>query len=150
MYDITPITSEHPTDCGATCLKMLLDYYKIDIPLDQLVNECNTRLIGCTAADVLRAGRLHGVEMHAYKTDLDGILKVDRPAIIWWKRKHFCVLCGIDETGNIVIINPDRGKYRMSKSLFKAWYSGIAVFVGEPTDIDTGEIIEVYQNIITA
>ena len=148
MYDITPITSEHPTDCGATCLKMLLDYYGIEVPLDQLIKDCNTRLIGCTAADVLRAGRLHGVEMHAYKTDLDGILKVDRPAIIWWKRKHFCVLCGIDENGNIVIINPDRGKYRMSKSLFNAWYSGIAVFVGEPTDIDTGEIIEVYENII--
>lgn len=148
MYDITPITSEHPTDCGATCLKMLLSYYGVDVPLDQLIEECHTGIVGCTAADVLRAGRLHGVEMHAYKTDLDGILKVDRPAIIWWKRKHFCVLCGIDENGNIVIINPDRGKYRMSKSLFNAWYSGIAVFVGEPTDIDTGEIIEVYNHVV--
>ena len=148
MYDVTPITSEHPTDCGATCLKMLLDYYRIDVPLDQLIKECNTRLIGCTAADVLRAGRLHGVEMHAYKTDLDGILKVDRPAIIWWKRKHFCVLCGVDEGGNIVIINPDRGRYRMSKSLFGAWYSGIALFIGEPVDIDGVEPIEVYNHVV--
>ena len=148
MYDITPITSEHPTDCGATCLKMLLDYYGIDVSLDQLIKECNTRLIGCTAADVLRAGRLHGVEMHAYKTDLDGILKVDRPAIIWWKRKHFCVLCGVDEGGNIVIINPDRGRYRTSKSLFKCWYSGIALFIGEPVDIDGVEPIEVYNHVV--
>lgn len=148
MYDITPITSEHSTDCGATCLKMLLDYYGIDVPLDQLIKDCNTRLIGCTAADVLRAGRLHGVEMHAYKTDLDGILKVDRPAIIWWKRKHFCVLCGVDEGGNIVIINPDRGRYRMSKSLFKCWYSGIALFIGEPVDIDGVEPVEVYNHVV--
>lgn len=148
MFDVKPITSEHPTDCGATCLKMLLDYYGIDVTLDQLIKECNTRLIGCTAADVLRAGRLHGVEMHAYKTDLDGILKVDRPAIIWWKRKHFCVLCGIDEGGNIVIINPDRGRYRMSKSLFNCWYSGISLFIGEPVDIDGVEPVEVYTNII--
>ena len=148
MYDITPITSEHPTDCGATCLKMLLDYNGIDVPLDQLVKECNTRLIGCTAADVLRAGRLHGVDMHAYKTDLDGILKVDRPAIIWWKRKHFCVLCGVDEGGNIVIINPDRGRYRMSKSLFNCWYSGIALFIGEPVDIDGVEPVEVYNHVV--
>ena len=148
MYDVTPITSEHPTDCGATCLKMLLDYYGIDVSLDQLIIECNTRLIGCTAADVLRAGRLHGVEMHAYTTDLDGILKVDRPAIIWWKRKHFCVLCGVDEGGNIVIINPDRGRYRMSKSLFKCWYSGIALFIGEPVDIDGVEPIEVYNHVV--
>lgn len=148
MYDVKPITSDRPTDCGATCLKMLLDYYGIDVPLDQLTKDCNTRLIGCTAADVLRAGRLHGVEMHAYKTDLDGILKVDRPAIIWWKRKHFCVLCGIDEGGNIVIINPDRGRYRMSKSLFNCWYSGISLFIGEPVDIDGVEPVEVYTNII--
>lgn len=46
-----------------------------------------------------------------------------------------------------MIINPDRGKYRMSKSLFNVWYSGIAIFIGVPEDIDTGEIIEVYQNI---
>lgn len=148
MYDVKPITSDRPTDCGATCLKMLLDYYGIDVPLDQLIKDCNTRLIGCTAADVLRAGRLHGVEMHAYKTDLDGILKVDRPVIIWWKRKHFCVLCGIDEGGNIVIINPDRGRYRMSKSLFNCWYSGISLFIGEPVDIDGVEPVEVYTNII--
>ena len=148
MYDITPITSEHPTDCGATCLKMLLSYYNVDVPLDQLVKECNTRLIGCTAADVLRAGRLHGQEMHAYKTDLDGILKVDRPAIVWWKRKHFCVLCGVDEGGNIVIINPDRGRYRMSKSLFGAWYSGVAIFSGEPVDIDGVEPVEVYNHVV--
>lgn len=147
MYDVKPITSDRPTDCGATCLKMLLDYYGIDVPLDQLIKDCNTRLIGCTAADVLRAGRLHGVEMHAYKTDLDGILKVDRPAIIWWKRKHFCVLCGIDEGGNIVIINPDRGRYRMSKSLFGAWYSGVAIFSGEPEDVEGEEIIEVYEHV---
>ena len=86
--------------------------------------------------------------MHAYKTDLDGILKVDRPAIIWWKRKHFCVLCGVDEGGNIVIINPDRGKYRMSKSLFGAWYSGIALFIGEPVDVDGVEPVEVYNHVV--
>lgn len=147
MYDIKPITSDKATDCGATCLKMLLDYYGIEVPLDQLVKECNTRLIGCTAADVIHAGRLHNVEMHAYKTDVDGVLNVDRPSIVWWKKTHFCVLCGADEAGNIVICNPDRGKYRMSKSLFGAWYSGIAIFVGEPEDIDGVKPIEVYENV---
>lgn len=147
MYDITPITSDKETDCGATCLKMLLDYYGIDVPLDKLTKDCNTRLIGCTAADVINAGRLHGVKMHAYKTDIDGVLNVDRPAIIWWKKSHFCVLCGVDDAGSIVICNPDRGRYRMSKSLFGAWYSGIALFIGEPEDIDGGEVIEVYKNI---
>ena len=46
-----------------------------------------------------------------------------------------------------MICNPDRGRYRMSKSLFEGWYSGVALFIGEPVDIDGGEIIEVYTNI---
>lgn len=148
MYDITPITSDKATDCGATCLKMLLDYYGIDVPLDQLTKDCNTRLIGCTATDVINAGRRHGVRMHAYKTDIDGVLNVDRPSIIWWKKTHFCILCGVDDAGNIVIINPDRGRYRMSKSLFRCWYSGVALFIGEPVDIDGVEPIEVYNHVV--
>ena len=149
MYDVKPITSDKPTDCGATCLKMILDYYGTEVPLDQLVKECNTRLIGCTLKDVMEAGKLHGMEPHAYKTDVDGILHVDRPAIIFWKKKHYCVFCGIDDDGNIVICNPDRGRYRMSKSLFKAWYSGIALFNGAPEDIEGQEIIDVYEHIFT-
>lgn len=149
MYDVKPITSDKPTDCGATCLKMLLDYYGIEADINQLIIDCNTRLIGCTATDVMRAGRLHSLDMKAYKTDVDGILNVDRPAIIWWKKKHFCIFCGIDEAGRIVICNPDRGRYRMSKSLFRSWYSGVALFNGIPEDIEGQEIIEVLDHIFT-
>lgn len=149
MYDVKPVTSGRSTDCGATCLKMLLDYYGTDVPLEDLIVDCNTRLIGCTAKDVISAGRLHGLDMRAYRTDVDGILSADRPAIIWWKRKHFCIFCGIDDNGSIVICNPDRGRYRMSKSLFKAWYSGVAIFNGIPEDVEGTEIIEVYDNIFS-
>lgn len=149
MYDVKPITSDRSTDCGATCLKMILDYYGTEVPLEQLIKECNTRLIGCTATDVMRAGKLHSLDMKAYKTDVDGILNVDRPAIIWWKKKHFCIFCGIDEAGRIVICNPDRGRYRMSKSLFRSWYSGVALFNGIPEDIEGQEIIDVYDHIFT-
>lgn len=147
MYDVTPITSDRQTDCGATCLKMLLNFYEIDVDLDQLITECHTGIIGCSAKDVIKAGRLHGLDMHAYQTDIDGILYADRPAIVWWKRRHFCVFCGMDEGGNIVICNPDRGRYRMSKSLFSAWYSGVAIFNGVPEDVEGEEVIEVYNNI---
>lgn len=33
MYDVISVTSERPTDCGATCMKMLLAYYGQDVPL---------------------------------------------------------------------------------------------------------------------
>lgn len=135
MYDVKPITSEKPTDCGATCLKMLLDYYGTEVDLDQLITECNTRITGCSAADLIRAAALHDFEFHAYKTDVDGVLLADRPSIIWWKYGHWCVCCGKDDQGRVVICNPDRGRYSMSEGIFKMFYTGVALFNGVPGDL---------------
>jgi len=42
VYNITPITSVKPTDCGATCLKMLCDFYNIEADLQTLIEECKS------------------------------------------------------------------------------------------------------------
>ena len=135
MFDIYPVTSAIPNDCGATCLKMILAYYGQDIPLEQLVKECNTRLIGCSAADIMRAGRLHELDMKAYKMDAEELVNQDRPSIILWRYNHFVVLCGKDEEGKIVICNPDLGRYRMSFGTFKCFFTEICLFNGEPHDL---------------
>lgn len=138
MYDVTPITSKKNLDCGATCLAMLLGYYGIEASLEDLVEECNTRIVGCSAADLKRVGTAHGLDMTAYKTDVDGVVLADRPSIVWWKYRHWCVCCGLDDDGQVVICNPDRGRYRMSKGLFKSFYTGVALFNGVPGDIEEG------------
>lgn len=135
MYDVRPITSPIKYDCGPTCLKMLLEYYGQDVPLDTLSKECKISVAGCTMGDILRAGKAHDLDMKAYSTDMNGVIHTDRPSIIWWKYRHFLVCCGLDDDGKVVICNPDRGRYRMSQGLFKAFYSGVAAFNGEPIDI---------------
>lgn len=52
---------------------------------------------------------------------------------------HFCVFCGLDADGKAVICNPDKGRYRVSKGIFKSFYSGVSLFNGEPQDIGEGE-----------
>ena len=135
MFDIVPVTSPKPTDCGATCMKMLLKYYDIDVDLDQLAKECNTGISGCSGKDLLNCGRLHGQDMRAYRMDADEVARQDRPSIIWWKYNHWSVCCGKDENGQVVICNPDRGRYRMSAATFAAMYTGVALFSGEPHDL---------------
>ena len=135
MFDVLPVTSPNPTDCGATCMKMLLAYYGTDVPLDDLVKECNTRIIGCTAKDLLRVGRAHGLDMKAFKMDAEELVRQDRPSIIWWKYSHFVVLCGQDEEGKVVICNPDIGRYRMSFSTFASFFTENCFFNGEPHDL---------------
>lgn len=135
MYDVIPMTSPKTLDCGPTCLRMLLNYYGVDVPLETLTEECSINITGCTMSDLVRVGKAHGLEMHAYQTDLGGVIQADRPSICWWKYNHFVVCCGLDDDGKVVICNPDRGRYRMSQGFFKAFYSGAACFNGEPGDI---------------
>lgn len=137
MYDVTPVTSPRQTDCGATCLKMLLDYYGQDVPLAQLIDECNTRLIGCSAKDVIRVGKAHDLNMMAFQMDAVELMRQDRPAIVWWMYNHFVVFCGLDEDGKVVICNPDRGRYRVSPGTFRSFYTRVALFNGDPQDLPT-------------
>lgn len=136
MFDIVPVTSPKPTDCGATCLKMLCNYYGVEVDLDELVKECNTRLIGCSAKDIMVAGRNHGLQMLAYKADAEDVYNQDRPAIVWWMYAHWVVCCGLDEDGKVVICNPDKGRYRVSKGTFTSFYTGVELTNGEPNDAE--------------
>ena len=136
MFDVTPITSAKELDCGPTCLKMLLGWYGIDVPLDQLIDECGTRAVGCSGADLLRAARLHGLgEVMAFKMDADELMRQDRPAIIHWKFRHWCVFAGCDTDGRVAVCNPDRGRFRMDPGTFAALYTGVAIFNGDPVDL---------------
>ena len=136
MFDVKPITSPIEQDCGATCMAMLLDYYGDPVTVADMNKECNIKINGTSAKDLMNVGRKHGLDMRCFKMDTEELSKQDRPAIVWWKYSHFCMFCGMDEAGKIVVCNPDKGLYRMSKGLFNAFYSGIAIFNGEPHDID--------------
>lgn len=134
MFEIIPVTSDKPTDCGATCMKMLLSYYGQDVPLEQLILECNTGITGCTGGDLKRAGNAHGLDMKAWQCSADSVFRSDRPEIIWWMYCHWVVYGGLDEDGKVVIYNPDRGRYRVSKGTFRSFYTGVSLSNGEPED----------------
>lgn len=141
MYDVKPVTTPHATACGPACLKMLLRYYGQDVDLDTLIRECGVTINGCSAADLIRVGRAHGLDnIHAYRiTTLDSLLKQDRPGILWWEYTHFVVFCGLDDNGEPVICNPSSGRYPINAAtLTRKFTDGIAICNGRPQNtIDT-------------
>lgn len=149
MFDVTLVTSIKQGACGPTCLRMMLLYYGIDVPLEQLTEECNVTVAGCTGADLLRVGRLHGLDMRSYSIDADELVLQDRPAIVNWKYGHWLVFAGRDDDGNVVVCNPSRGRYRMPKGLFKTYFTGlddhpgqgVAIFAGEPFPLGVADNI---------
>lgn len=151
MYDVIPVVTERAVDCGPVCLKMLLAYYDTEVDLETLITECNTRIVGCTGKDIIRVGRLHGLDMKAFQMDAEELVNQDRPAIVWWMFKHFVVFCGKDENGQVVLCDPARGRYRMSAGLFKQYYSKVSFWNGEPEPLPVEEIAtaEDYEHALT-
>lgn len=139
MFDVEPITSPKPLDCGPTCLKMLLAYYGIDVPLDTLIEECHVGVEGCTGRDLLQAGRLHGLDMQTYSIDAEELVRQDRPAICSWRYSHWLVFAGRDDDGRVVVCDPDRGRYRMSEGTFASLFSGLADHPGQGVALTNGE-----------
>ena len=151
-YDVKPIVSPKHADCGPTCLKMLLTYYDKakDVDLATLSKECNVNIKrgGCTFADLKRVGNAHGLDVLCYgdcedgtpgAIPWDGVTKQDRPSIVWWKKYHFVVCCGIDDQGKVVICDPDAGRIRFAPDTFESYYSEKALFNGEPHDLPKKE-----------
>lgn len=142
MYDVKPVTTAHTTACGPACLKMFLRYYGQDVELDTLIAECGVSVHGCTAGDILRVGRAHGLtDLGAYKiTTIDSLLQQDRPAILWWQYKHFVVFCGLNDKGEPVICNPSSGRYPINvETLTTKFSDGIALCNGHPQNIIDAE-----------
>ena len=138
MYDVKPITSKIANDCGPVCLKMLCDYYEIDVPLETLIEECDCRMSGTSGKKLAEVGRAHGLDIKIYNWtggEVDELVRQDRPCIVWWKYNHYVVCCGLNDEGRVVICNPSRGRYSMTEGTFKSFYSGASFWNGEPHSI---------------
>ena len=135
MYDVKPVTCDHATACGPTCLKMLLDFYGVEVPLDTLIAECNVGVAGASAATLLQVGRAHGLsDLKSWQMNAADMMSQDRPAIIWWRYTHFVVFCGTNDADEPVICNPSSGRFPVSRDTFERNFCEIAICNGTPGD----------------
>lgn len=118
-------------ECGAASLGMILAYHKKWLPLEQLRKDCGISRDGCSAKQLLLAGRSYGMEVNAYKLDGEELQELT-PAIIHWNFNHFVVYKG--KKGNHHYLNdPARGKVKVTQEEFDKAFTGIALTF-EPTE----------------
>lgn len=136
MFEIDFCSQRRETCCGPASLKMLLGYYGVDVAFDTLVEECHVSVDGCTAVDLLRVGRAHGLaSLSAWQTDAEDVLKQDRPAILYWRGTHFLVYGGLNDKDEPVLYNPARGVYAIDRGTFAVLFSGVMLSNGTPEDV---------------
>ena len=114
-------------ECGAASLAMVLAYYKKWVPLEEVRSACGISRDGSSAYNIANAAKSYGLKYKAFAYKYEKLKeKASFPAIIFWNRNHFVVLCGFK--GNYAYINdPGGGRLRMPLEEFKRFYSGICL-----------------------
>ena len=116
-------------ECGAASLAMILAYYKLFLPLEQVRRDCGVSRDGSNARNILKAARSYGMEANGYRYELEGLLEnAWFPCIIHWNFNHFIVLKGYK--GKKVYINdPARGDVVISMDEFDKGFTGICILL---------------------
>ena len=130
---VTPLVMQmHMTECGAACLSSVLAYFGRWVHLNEMRNRCAVSRDGSTAADLARAARHYGVKCAGRSVNVQHLMSMPLPQILFWQWNHFLILEGFD--GKRVFLNdPAMGRRKLSLEEFAKGFSGIALhFTPEP------------------
>lgn len=126
-------------ECGAACLDMILAYYGKWVSLEEIRNACSVSRDGSNAAYMLKAARGYGLKATPYRYQASTLQEkvTDFPCILFWKKKHFVVLCGF--TNKAAVINdPAKGKMKIPLDEFERNFSNIALMMQPEEGFEPG------------
>ncbi|WP_395166623.1 cysteine peptidase family C39 domain-containing protein [Francisella salimarina] len=123
----TPTTIQiEAVECGAAALKMILDYYKCFVSIDDLRYSCDVSRDGSKASNIVYTAREYGFESGGLKCELENIVDIELPAIIFWNFNHYVVLEGFNK--KFVYLNdPAMGKRRVTWREFDEGFTGVVL-----------------------
>jgi NHLM bacteriocin system ABC transporter peptidase/ATP-binding protein len=127
-------------ECGAASLGIIMGYYGLTVPLEEIRVECGVSRDGSKASNVLKAARKYGLEAKGVKyDDLTKLYDLELPVILFWNLNHFLVLEGF--RGDKVFLNdPAKGPVKITLEELNSSYSGVVLsFKPGPTFAKGGQ-----------
>lgn len=122
------------SDCGATCLKIILKHYKKNASLPYLRELCETTRAGVSMKNLVEAAESLRFDTMSVLCTTDWMCEnAILPCIVHWKQDHFVVLYKISK-GYFYISDPAFGKIKLKEEIFNSWWkdtneNGIALFL---------------------
>ena len=126
-------------ECGAAALGIIMRYYDLWHPLEQLRMECGVTRDGSKASNLLKAARRFGLEASGIRCELDALLKTEPPVILYWNFNHFLVYEGVSQE-KVHLNDPATGPRRITIEELEASFTGVVLKITRgPAFVPGGE-----------
>lgn len=138
-HRLKPYLQLEYSDCGMACIRMICSYYGWKIPVDYLRGQIDYNRLGMSISELKRTMVALGFDCEVLKIRMRDIARMPKPAILFWKQRHFVVLEEyLPGKDKYRIVDPSEGRLKISADDFRANFLGEnefgIVMLMEPTD----------------
>ncbi len=119
-------------DCGGAALKMILDHFDIAMDYESLWRQLQDGPGGTTMLDIKTLAESLGLCCDGWRFSVGDLLRIPLPAILLAQRKHFVVLAAINASRGALILDPVRGRVRVSLGRLMSFWQGETLLFHKP------------------
>ncbi|MCD8851402.1 peptidase domain-containing ABC transporter [Staphylococcus xylosus] len=120
------------TDCAPTCLAMISKYYGKKLPVSKIREYAKTDKQGTNLFGLIEAGKKIGLSLEGYEACYDDLEDFNYPLIahvINEKGYDHFVIIEKKKEDTLYIVDPDKGKYKISTTNFQKLWTNIILTV---------------------
>ncbi|WP_225743256.1 peptidase domain-containing ABC transporter [Marinilactibacillus sp. Marseille-P9653] len=130
--------NEH-SECGLSCVVMLLNYHGIRSDLINLREKFGVPLGGNNFNELATIFKEYGLKSKAIKVNVGNITDDMLPCVAYWENSHFIVIEKVSKR-NVTIVDPNIGRETLSYKSFQSKYRSVILYI---ESLETTEEIQI-------